>query len=202
MHVYPHFPDAFHEGTVELTLEETGAYILILNALYSRDGYLPDNIATIAQILRCDIRRARRLRNRLVACGKLVSERSLLVQVRVKSEIAKIIEKSQQARNAANFRWKNSGHNHAPAYASADATAHANLNLEEYSSFFLTAAKVAETFPARSLATAPDEGALTREPSTEDDELKQGVAEKKRPDQSSRQDLEAVYAAKRSTSKE
>ena len=68
---YKHDPDAFASGTAELTLEETGAYILIIDALYARDGNVPNDDHFISRLLRCRPQVWRRVRDSLIAKGKL-----------------------------------------------------------------------------------------------------------------------------------
>jgi len=85
---YKHDPDAFLCGTAELTLEEVGAYSLVLDLIYSRDGNVPDDEKFICRNLRCDPRTWRRLRARLIEVGKIQSSGGLLVNLRAKSEIS------------------------------------------------------------------------------------------------------------------
>ncbi len=58
-------------GMMELTLEERGAYNTILDLIYCHDGALLDDERFIAGWLRVDVRRWRRIRNTLLAAGKL-----------------------------------------------------------------------------------------------------------------------------------
>jgi uncharacterized protein YdaU (DUF1376 family) len=68
---YKHDPDHFLVGTSGLTLEETGAYIKIINVLYSRDGILPDDDNSIRRMLGCHGRTWRALKSKLVSKGKI-----------------------------------------------------------------------------------------------------------------------------------
>jgi len=108
MKFYPHYPDAWLAGTTELSFEQCGAYIKLINLLYSRDGMVPDQDAVVARMLQCDPRLWRRLKNELMAAGKVrvttdgrltangVDQTRLLAQVR-----------STSARHQANVRWEN-----------------------------------------------------------------------------------------------
>ena len=49
---YRRYPDNFIAGTVGLTLEEKGAYSLVLDLMYVRGGPVPDEPRYIAQVLR------------------------------------------------------------------------------------------------------------------------------------------------------
>lgn len=71
MRWYARDGDAFIAGTIGLTLEEVGAYTLILDAIYSRNNHLPDDPDLICKLLRCDPRVWRRIRERLLTLGKL-----------------------------------------------------------------------------------------------------------------------------------
>jgi hypothetical protein len=71
MRWYKRNSDAFSNGVAGLTLEEVGAYTLVLDAIYSRDGDLPNDDNLIARLLRCDVRIWRRLRLALVSQRKI-----------------------------------------------------------------------------------------------------------------------------------
>jgi uncharacterized protein YdaU (DUF1376 family) len=71
MHWYKHDPDAFLAGTAGLTLEETGAYIKIINLLYCRDGDLPDEVPLIRRTLGCHAHTWNGIKRRLISKGKI-----------------------------------------------------------------------------------------------------------------------------------
>lgn len=68
---YKRFPRDFLEGTIGLDLETKGAYAIILDLIYMRDGRLPDDARFIAGQLGCSVRKWVSIRDRLVELGKL-----------------------------------------------------------------------------------------------------------------------------------
>jgi uncharacterized protein YdaU (DUF1376 family) len=68
---YRRFPDNFIAGTVGLSLEEKGAYSLILDLIYVRGGPLPDEPRYIAGVCGCSVRKWTAIRQRLVELGKI-----------------------------------------------------------------------------------------------------------------------------------
>ena len=59
---YKRDPNAALAGMAGLTLEECGAYNLVIDAYYARDGHLPDDDYLVSRILHCDPRCWRRLK--------------------------------------------------------------------------------------------------------------------------------------------
>jgi len=84
---YKRDPDAALAGMAVLTLEECGAYNLILDMIYSREGNLPDDDRSVARWLRCDVRVWRRIRKRLIDLGKLYVHGGMLHNGRSDKEI-------------------------------------------------------------------------------------------------------------------
>jgi uncharacterized protein YdaU (DUF1376 family) len=68
---YKRDPRAALDGMMCLSLEERGAYNTVLDLIYTHDGELMDDDAYIARWCGCNVRRWRRLRERLLALGKL-----------------------------------------------------------------------------------------------------------------------------------
>jgi uncharacterized protein YdaU (DUF1376 family) len=68
---YRRFPDNFIAGTVELSLEEKGAYSLVLDLMYVRGGPVPDEPRYIAGVCSCSVRKWNVIRARLLSLGKL-----------------------------------------------------------------------------------------------------------------------------------
>ena len=68
---YKRDPDAAISGMIGLTLEECGAYNIVIDLLYSRDGDLPADDHFFARALHCRPQVWRRVRDQLVAKGKL-----------------------------------------------------------------------------------------------------------------------------------
>lgn len=85
---YKHDPDAFKGGTIGLTLEEIGAYILILDDIYARDGNVPDDPGYLCRLLRSDPRVAKRVRQRLITLGKIHTADGLIANLRATSELS------------------------------------------------------------------------------------------------------------------
>ena len=74
------YPDDWLAGTLELTLEEEGAYIRICALIYSKGGPIPDNARWLAGMCRVSTRRWRPLRDSLIAKGKITIENGLIRQ--------------------------------------------------------------------------------------------------------------------------
>jgi uncharacterized protein YdaU (DUF1376 family) len=68
---YKRDPDAALNGMAELTLEERGAYNTILDLIYSNEGNLPDDDRALARRMKTNVRRWKRIRQRLIDLGKL-----------------------------------------------------------------------------------------------------------------------------------
>lgn len=90
---YKRYPESFLNGCAELSLEETGAYSLILDALYDRDGYIPDDDKLCSRILRCDVRVWRRIKSRLLSLAKLRIENGKILNNRIVDELQKRLKK-------------------------------------------------------------------------------------------------------------
>src|SRR5262245_388406 len=68
---YKRDPDAALAGMLGLTIEERGVYNTIIDLLYSRDGELPTDDDFFARALQCRPQLWRRVRDALIAKGKL-----------------------------------------------------------------------------------------------------------------------------------
>lgn len=68
---YRRFPDNFIAGTVGLSLEEKGAYSLVLDLIYVRGGPVPDEPRYIAGVCNCSVRKWNAIRQRLIDLGKI-----------------------------------------------------------------------------------------------------------------------------------
>lgn len=71
---YKRFPRDFLDGTIGLSLETKGAYAIILDLIYMRDGRLADDARYIAGQLGCSVRKWTVIRAELIARGKLICE--------------------------------------------------------------------------------------------------------------------------------
>ncbi len=84
---YRRFPDNFIAGTVGLTLEEKGAYSLVLDLMYVRGGPVPDEPRYIAGVCNCSVRKWNAIREKLIAIGKLHVVDGYLTNERAEKEI-------------------------------------------------------------------------------------------------------------------
>lgn len=69
---YKRFPADFIAATLSLSLEEKGAYSIVLDLLYDRGARLPDDPRWIARVCGCSTRRWNQIRAKLIEDGKLV----------------------------------------------------------------------------------------------------------------------------------
>lgn len=74
-------------GMRKLTLEECGAYAMVLEMIYIDDGALIDDDRFIANTLQIDIRKWRRIRTQLLSLGKLYVNGEFLRNERADREI-------------------------------------------------------------------------------------------------------------------
>jgi uncharacterized protein YdaU (DUF1376 family) len=103
---YKRDPDAALAGMAMLTLEECGAYNLILDLIYSREGNLKDDNHEMARLLRCDIRVWKRIRRRLMDLGKLYVHAGDLHNARADQEIDAAQHRLYAAREAGRSSWR------------------------------------------------------------------------------------------------
>ena len=68
---YKRYGSDFIAGTLGLSLEEKGAYSLILDLLYDRGRPLPDDPRYIAGVCGCSVRKWNAIRDRLIEAGKI-----------------------------------------------------------------------------------------------------------------------------------
>lgn len=68
---YKRFPRDFLDGTIGLCLETKGAYAIVLDLIYMRDGRLADDARYIAGQLGCSVRKWTAIRKELLAAGKI-----------------------------------------------------------------------------------------------------------------------------------
>jgi uncharacterized protein YdaU (DUF1376 family) len=104
---YYHEPDAALSGMAELNLEQRGAYITIINLLYSRDGMVPDDDVAVARMMRIHWRSWRALKKQLIAAGKVrVTTDGLLTANRVPETLMNASRMSQDQRRRVSKRWQ------------------------------------------------------------------------------------------------
>ena len=83
------YPDDWLAGTVELTLEEEGAFIRICSLIYSKGRPIPDKDRWLASMCRVSTRRWRTLRQALVDKEKITISDGLIHQERCRKELEK-----------------------------------------------------------------------------------------------------------------
>jgi uncharacterized protein YdaU (DUF1376 family) len=131
MKFYWRDPDAFFGGVAKLTLEQIGAYTLIIDRLYALDGVLPDNDAEICRTLHLDPRVWKRLKRELMAAGKIrITTDGLLTANGVDKRLLVANIRSMSARHSANVRWTNyrkAKENNAAAMLSRNASKTKNI---------------------------------------------------------------------------
>lgn len=84
---YRRFPDNFIAGTAGLTLEEKGAYSLVLDLMYVRGGPIPDEPRYIAGVCNCSVRKWNAIRARLLELGKITIVDGHLTNSRAEKEL-------------------------------------------------------------------------------------------------------------------
>lgn len=93
---YKRYPSDFIAGTLGMTLEEKGAYSIVLDLIYDRGRPVPDDPRYLAGVCGCSVRKWNALRQRLVDLGKIVCEGGTISNRRAEKEIetaAKIARK-------------------------------------------------------------------------------------------------------------
>lgn len=93
---YRRFPDNFIAGTVGLSLEEKGAYSLVLDLIYVRGGPVPDEPRYIAGVCNCSVRKWNAIRQRLIDLGKIEVVDGYLMNRRAEKELETSAETSRE----------------------------------------------------------------------------------------------------------
>lgn len=100
----------FRDGVRVLTLEEIGAYTLILSLLYETGGRLKDDERILCAQIGCDVRVWRRVRARLLAEGKFTAtDDGFLTNDRASKEIASAEHLSEVRRTSGRSGGQQSG---------------------------------------------------------------------------------------------
>jgi len=97
---FPMYPRDFFEGTQEMSLELKGAYIMVLNLLYTRGGPVSDEPGFISRYVGCSVRKWKQVRDELVAMGKLYVQNGMISNSRADQVIEK--QRSYQDKQAEN----------------------------------------------------------------------------------------------------
>ena len=97
---YPMYPRDFFEGTQQMSLELKGAYIMVLNLMYTRGGPISDEPGYISRYVGCSLRKWKQVRDELVAMGKIVVEAGMISNSRADEVIEK--QRTYQDKQAEN----------------------------------------------------------------------------------------------------
>jgi uncharacterized protein YdaU (DUF1376 family) len=100
---YKRDPDAFAFGTIGLTLQEVGAYTLILDAMYSREGPLPNDDIYLRAILRCHGNTWNVIKRSLILKGKIWISGEFLHAKRVEKQLKSWRKHRQKSKKANDF---------------------------------------------------------------------------------------------------
>lgn len=84
---YKRYPSDFISGTLSLTLEEKGAYSMVLDLMHDRGGPIPDDSQWIARVCGCSTRRWNQIRGRLIGEGKITVVGNTITNRRAENDI-------------------------------------------------------------------------------------------------------------------
>lgn len=84
---YKRYPSDFIAGTVGLSLEQKGAYSLILDVIYDRGGPVPDDARYWAGLCGCSVRKWNTIKTELAAMGKIALADGFISNFRAEKEI-------------------------------------------------------------------------------------------------------------------
>lgn len=101
------YPSDWLAGTRGMTAEESGVYITIICRMYEMAGPIERNDDRLFRICGCKSKRHfAKIVEYLISEGKLEERDGELFNERTQKEIKKVVEKSSQAKDAANSRWE------------------------------------------------------------------------------------------------
>ncbi|MBY7649612.1 MAG: hypothetical protein C4617_03845 [Candidatus Liberibacter europaeus] len=93
---YKRYPADFISGVLGLTLEQKGAYCIILDLMYDRGGAIPDDEKYIAGVCGCSTRKWRNIRESLERSKKIFFQDGYIYNTRVEKEIIKAIKATEE----------------------------------------------------------------------------------------------------------
>ncbi|MCF6200359.1 MAG: YdaU family protein [Hyphomicrobiaceae bacterium] len=93
---YKRYGGDFVQGTLELTLEQKGAYSLVLDLIYDRGGAIPDNERWLAGVCGVSLRKWRTLKQALIDLGKIYVCGDKISNLRADIELEKSVKMSQK----------------------------------------------------------------------------------------------------------
>lgn len=97
---YLRYPEAFADSTFGWPLELKGAYSILLDMIYARDGKLMDDPHGIAGALGCSVRKWNLLKAKLIEKGKIRIDNGIIRNTRADNEL--ISRRSYQDKQAKN----------------------------------------------------------------------------------------------------
>lgn len=83
---YKRYPTDFLAGTIGMTLEEKGAYSILLDLIYAHGGPVADDARYIAGVCGCSVRKWKAIRASLIERGKVVAQEGFLSNPRADEE--------------------------------------------------------------------------------------------------------------------
>lgn len=145
-----------------LTLEEAGAYTIVLSLIYETENRLLDDERIICAHLNVDGRVWRRIRRRLIEVGKLTLEDGLLVNARATSELSSALLVSEVRQKSGRSGGEQSGKSRANRMKIQEPTeANASNGLPYARAFQNTEA---DTHPSLRSGCGPPRPKLERKP--------------------------------------
>lgn len=94
MPMQPWFPDAHIADTANLTLEEQGAYRLLMDHMWIKGGSIRDNDKEVARLLRISVKRWQKIKSKLV--DYLFIDLGIISQKRVQRDYKRACEISKK----------------------------------------------------------------------------------------------------------
>ncbi len=81
------YPLDFIDGTIGMSLEQKGAYCIILDLIYTHGGSIPDDESWLAGVCGESVRKWKTIRAALVEAGKIVIEDGVITNSRARKEL-------------------------------------------------------------------------------------------------------------------
>lgn len=102
---YKFYPRDFYEGTQRMSLELKGAYIMLLNLIYTRNGPVDDEEGYVSRYIGCSIRKWQKLRLELIGLGKIAIIDGMISNSRADEELLKrtsYVDQKRENRSGSN----------------------------------------------------------------------------------------------------
>lgn len=138
---YKFKPQAFNDAVDGMSLEETGAYIMLLNAMYIRGGALKDHYPMARKTLGCSARTWMKLRAALLVHGKLfevsingvphIFNETAAQTILVRQDRIDALKQIGSEGGKKSSEKRNKNNEAAQAYATADAQAKPEREVEQ-----------------------------------------------------------------------